>query len=149
VNISWYDAMLFCTWFNCRLLTEAEWEYVCTKNENSFWCCSENELNKYAWYSENSSGEIHNVAELLPNKYGLYDMHGNIWEWVFDCYDEKYYTKSIKNNPRCSFDIPFRSCRGGSIHAFSEMCRTSFRYYEPADYSAPDLGFRIAKSIKL
>jgi formylglycine-generating enzyme required for sulfatase activity len=145
-NISWYDAKMFCMWFDCRLLTEAEWEYASCKNKNTFWCCTENKLNDFAWYSENSEGEIHDTAQLQANNFGLFDMHGNVWEWVTDSYDENYYNTALLLNPKNKNSNIMKVCRGGSIHGFSEMCRSSFRYYEPAYYSAPDLGFRVAKS---
>jgi formylglycine-generating enzyme required for sulfatase activity len=131
-----------------RLPTEAEWELASGKLPGQHWCCEEEQLGTYAWYSENSHGSIHEIGEKSPNKYGLFDMHGNVWEWVMDSYDSEYYMDSPKKNPVCTKKTPYRSCRGGSIHGFSEMCRSEFRYYEPAYYSSYDLGFRIAKDIK-
>ena len=144
-NVTWYDAYIFALWVGCRLPTESEWEYASGKNENSEWCCDEDELINYGWYSENSKGFIHNVGLLKPNKFGLYDMHGNVWEWVLDFYDDEFYKGSNIYNPKNQEDNGYHVCRGGTIQGFSEMCRCSFRYYEPSDYKAVDLGFRIVK----
>lgn len=147
VNISWYDAAMFAVWVNCRLLTEAEWEYACRGNTLTDWCCeAERELELYAWYSNSSDGYVHQVGLLKPNKFGLHDMHGNVWEWCMDGYENDYYSKSPKLNPINNKEKLNKVCRGGSMHAFSEMCRSAFRHNEPPDYKATDVGFRLAKA---
>lgn len=145
VDLNWYDAYIFALWVGCRLPTEAEWELASGKLDDSEWCCLEKDLKNYAWYSENSNGYVHKVKELEKNKNGLYDMLGNVWEWVLDSYEENYYERSPKNNPLNTVENGYKVCRGGSIQAFSEMCRPSFRYYECANYKASDLGFRLVK----
>lgn len=147
-DITWFDAYIFALWIGCRLPTESEWEFASGKNNDNDWCCNENDLINYGWYSENSEGIIHDVGLLKPNQLGIYDMHGNIWEWVLDFYDDQYYENSDKLNPVNLKDNGLHVCRGGSIQGFSEMCRCSFRYYEPSDYKASDLGFRVVKEIK-
>lgn len=145
-NISWYDAYVFSKWCGCRLISEAEWEYAARANSKGLWYCTdEKELMEYAWFSENSKGKVHDIATLRPNGFGLYDMHGNVWELCQDTYEEDYYSKSPKNNPLNNKIANKKVCRGGSIHAFSEMCRNSFRDYVTADFYAFDLGFRVAK----
>lgn len=148
-NVSWYDAFMFCKWINCRLPTEAEWEWASRGGtKGSYWCCdSETDLHNYAWYSENSDGKIHLSKLLLPNKFGLYDMHGNVWEWCADTYDENYYSHSPIKNPINMEKNKCKVCRGGSINAFSEMCRCNFRNYESAELKAEDIGFRVAKTV--
>ena len=146
--ITWYDAYMFSYWMGARLLTEAEWEYASSSNNNDHWCCAENELIQYAWFSENSNGEIHPIAEKKANKFGLFDMHGNVWEWCLDSYDTDYYSKAALKNPCNKEDSEIKVCRGGSIHAFPEMCRKEFRSYEIASFKAYDLGMRLAKDIK-
>ncbi len=147
--VSWYDAIMFSKWINCRLLSEAEWEYACRGNSNGYWCCEkEEDLGKYAWYSENSDGYIHQIAQLKPNSYGLYDMHGNVWEWTADSYEAEYYSKSPLVNPINKNENSQKVCRGGSIQAFSEMCRSTFRTYESIDFKASDIGFRLARNGK-
>jgi formylglycine-generating enzyme required for sulfatase activity len=148
INVTWYDAAMFCLWLGCRLLTEAEWEYICRAGSPGNWCCrNEDELKQYAWYSENSHGMLHATAQLEPNQFGFYDLHGNVWEWCTDNYDEQYYAISPTDNPINTNENRNKVCRGGSYQAFSEMCRSALRYHEPAHFYSQDTGFRIAKSI--
>ncbi|EKE01005.1 MAG: hypothetical protein ACD_21C00246G0008 [uncultured bacterium] len=146
-DISWFDAVMFAAWIDCRLLTEAEWEYACRGGSSTDWCCeTENELKHYAWYSNSSNGYVRPVGLLKPNQFGLYDMHGNVWEWCLDGYEERYYDKSPEHNPVNNKDRLDKVCRGGSMHAFAEMCRSSFRHSEPPDFKAGDIGFRLART---
>jgi len=94
-------ALMYCRWlykktgvFYC-LPTEVEWEYACRAGSTSTYFFGDNEidLQKYAWYKKNSKGVYHKVGQLQPNAFGLYDMLGNVAEWVLDQYDEQYFTK--------------------------------------------------------
>ena len=84
---------------------------------------------------------------LKPNQFGLYDMHGNIWEWCFDSYSEDYYSESPCENPVNQNNEPNKVTRGGGYHGFSEMCRGAFRHNEPPNYYAYDIGCRLAKTV--
>lgn len=147
-GVSWFDAMAFALWMGCRLPSEAEWEFACAGGNAGEWCCgSSQDLTRWAWFSDNSHGLIHDVGALEPNAFGLHDLHGNVWEWCFDGYDDAYYGHSAAIDPVC-LSSPFarRSCRGGSVHALAEMCRTRYRWSEPARFRAGDLGLRLAQS---
>lgn len=153
-GVTWFDATVFALWMGCRLPTEAEWEFACGGGSEGEWCCEEEMLSQYAWYSENSQGTTHTVGTRAANQFHLYDLHGNVWEWCQDNYHQDYYASSPIIDP---VNIPPSSdrkgaytfdkvCRGGSIHALSEMCRTRYRFHEPADFLAEDLGFRLARN---
>lgn len=152
-NVSWLEAAAFSAWMGCRLPTEAEWEYACGTGSGEEWTCSrELELGAHAWYSENARGAVRPVAGLLPNSLGLSDLHGNVWEWCMDVYSPDFYARSPRHDP-VNLALPLaadtavgandRVCRGGSIHALAEMCRTRYRLHEPPEFAAADLGFRL------
>jgi formylglycine-generating enzyme required for sulfatase activity len=100
INISWDDARAYCDWLNgqqetgtYRLLTEAEWEFACRAGSETRWSCgdTEKQLVGYAWYRENAEGKTHPVGEKKPNAWKLHDMHGNVWEWCADWFDNNTY----------------------------------------------------------
>jgi formylglycine-generating enzyme required for sulfatase activity len=146
IGLSWFDAAVFALWMGCRLPTEAEWEFACGAGSEGEWCCGdEGGLARHAWYSENSSGEAHLVATREPNAFGLFDLHGNVWEWCRDDYDQDYYGRAPRRDPaNIALIEGNKVCRGGSMHALSEMCRSRFRLHEPPEFTAGDLGLRVA-----
>jgi|GEM_PF-688804 len=100
-----------------RLPTEAEWEYAARsggKNEKWAGTSNESQLTDYAWYYKNSGSKTHSVGQKKPNGLGIYDMSGNVWEWVSDWYDSSYYKNSPKNNPTGPNSGPGKVLRGGS-----------------------------------
>jgi sulfatase modifying factor 1 len=149
VDVTWVEAVRFAMWVGCSLPTEAEWEYACGAGSSSEWCCvDEGELHRYAWYSESSGGRLHEVATREPNGFGLFDLHGNVWEWCADAYADDFYERSPLEDPMNSSLEPAvtsKVCRGGSFHALAEMCRTRYRQHEPSDSWANDLGFRLVR----
>lgn len=153
-GVTWPQASLFALWMGCRLPTEAEWEYSCGAGSGSEWCCeSEQQLSGYAWYSANAHDQVRSAGTREPNSLGLCDMHGNVWEWCQDDYDQDFYGRAQPVNPLNLHhggppsvgEHPDKVVRGGSMNALSEMCRTRYRIHEPADFSAADLGFRLAR----
>lgn len=146
VNVTWFDAAVFAMWMGCRLPTEAEWEFACGSGlEGEWYCGDEGLLPRHAWYSENSGGEARPVGTREANAFGLFDLHGNVWEWCQDSYDQDYYSRSPLTDPiRIAPPHADKVCRGGSIHALPEMCRTRYRFHEPPSFRASDLGFRLA-----
>lgn len=157
VNISWHDAITFCnspsktaglTEFysiqddgkkvSCnlhsngyRLPSEAEWQYACKADTPGY---TYGELQKIAWYNENSNGQIQDVGKKEPNAWGLYDMLGNVWEWCYDLYDEKVYGS-------------YRIFRGGSWAEEARGCGATCRRRSHPTFHIDDLGFRLARSI--
>ncbi|NQX58397.1 formylglycine-generating enzyme family protein [Paenibacillus qinlingensis] len=157
VHISWHEAISFCNLLSqkeglnacysvssdgeqviCdwasngyRLPTEAEWQYACKAGTTGY---TYGELDKIAWFEENSGGEVHEVGTKEPNPWGLYDMLGNVWEWCWDVYDEKVYGS-------------YRIFRGGSWAEEARGCGATCRRRSHPTFSIDDLGFRLAKSV--
>jgi len=172
-NVSWLDAVKFCNKLSemegrkpfyeingegvrvpdwnrsgCRLPTEAEWEYACRASARApqQYSFGDNagSLVEFAWYSENSAGATHPVGKKRPNGFGLFDMHGNVWEWCWDCYSDAYYKEPTADDPRGPSGASHRVIRGGSWGNGPVNCRSPFRYrYAPVDRYY-FLGFRLA-----
>ena len=128
-SVSWDDAIAFCqklsqlTGKNYRLPTEAEWEYACRAGTTTNWCFGDDylQLEEYAWYIDNSQGTTHPVGQKLPNAFGLYDMHGNVWKW-------------------CQQVV----MRGGSWRNVPTFCLSAIRIYDiQCDYHKFNNGFRV------
>ena len=96
VNVTWDDAQAYCGWMGGRLPTEAEWEYAARGGSTE---ARYGNLDEIAWYNQNSGSQTHDVAQKRPNGFGLYDMLGNVWEWVNDWYDQNYYQNSPSQDP--------------------------------------------------
>ena len=134
-----------------RLPTEAEWEYAAKSGgKEELWAGTSDmfELEDFAWYEENSDSRTHPVGQKEPNGLGLYDMSGNAWEWVWDRYDEKYYERSPKNNPKGPLGGGYRVLRGGSWNTSPVDIRTALRSRYVPGYSLSHSGFRLARSAR-
>ena len=88
-------------------------------------------LRQYAWYDENSGGQTHPVGQKKPNAWGLYDMHGEVWEWCADWYDADYYAKSPADDPTGPANGADRVDRGGHWRRFAGKCRSACRGHVP------------------
>jgi formylglycine-generating enzyme required for sulfatase activity len=135
-----------------RLPTEAEWEYACRAGITTRYCYGDDEgqLGEYAWYVENSGNRTHRwthpVGEKKPNAWGLYDMHGNVWEWCEDWYNERYYASSPVDDPTGPTSGSLRVGRGGGWDDRAGNCRSAYRYLNQPEYRDSDLGFRVARA---
>ncbi|WP_425321952.1 formylglycine-generating enzyme family protein [Actinomyces trachealis] len=126
VNVSWNDSAAFCAITGTRLLTPEEWDRLCddqvAKQRQGMRAPA---LLQYAVFSESPDNRLQRVATKKPNRFGLYDMLGNAWEWCD------------------STDARQAPTKGGSYFSFAEMCRSSTSVNLPKTYRARDLGFRV------
>ncbi len=127
------------------LPTEAEWEYACRAGSTSRYGFgdSETELAKYGWFEDNAGGRTHPVGQKKPNAWGLYDVHGNVWEWCGDWYDGDYYKKSPGVDPPGPTTGASRVLRGGSWSDPAPYCRSSYRYCLPPWFCVHCYGVRL------
>jgi formylglycine-generating enzyme required for sulfatase activity len=128
------------------LPTEAQWEYACRAGSRTsfYFGDARSQLDDYAWYDGNSGSKTHAVGQKKPNAWGLYDMHGNIYEWCSDWYGA-YPTGSL-TNPMGPSTGSLRVLRGGSWFSDAALCRSSFRLRYVPSYRSHNLGFRLALS---
>jgi formylglycine-generating enzyme required for sulfatase activity len=135
-----------------RLPTEAEWEYACRAGSTGKYSFgdAEAELPQYAWLKPGSQGRPRPVGQKLPNRWGLFDMHGNVWQWCQDWYSDTYYAASSKNDPHGPATGTMRVLRGGAWDCTAEKCRSAYRHkehpvYSDACFGSDSYGFRRAR----
>jgi formylglycine-generating enzyme required for sulfatase activity len=154
-EVSWTDIERFLAALNERvpgldlcLPSEAQWEYACRSGSTTRWCFGDDEtgLGEYAWYGENPLRETHPVGQKRPNAWGLYDCHGNVYEWVRDAWHDGYEgaptTGASWETSEASAD---RVIRGGSCYGTARVCRSAFRSRRGPDDRNFLLGFRCAR----
>ncbi len=166
-EVSWHDAADFCKKLNelakgklpdgmsIQLPTEAQWEYACRAGTKTRFYSGnrDGDLDDVGWYSENSEVKTHPVGEKKPNAFGLYDMHGHLWQWCLDAYSPNYETlpavDPFNNHPLPAL-MGARVLRGGSYRiSYPRDCRSAIRYgYKPEDCGNV-IGFRIAAAAPL
>ena len=154
-SVSWNEVQTFIKTLNqktgghYRLPSEAEWEYACRAGQDTLYCGG-NDLDAVAWHYGNSGNETHPVGGKQANAFGLYDMSGNVWEWVQDCYHDSYQGApndgSIFNDgTNCASSR--RVIRGGSWNIEPVALRSAYRLrYFPDDRSY-SFGFRLAQDL--
>jgi len=159
INVSWADAKQYVGWLvkvtgkNYRLLSEAEWEYSARAGTNT----------RYAWGDEPGAGnancngcgtqwdleQTERAGSFKPNAFGLYDMHGNVWEWVEDNWHENYVGAPTDGSAWLQGGQPvFRVIRGGSWRNESELLRAAVRQKRNINVRFDTLGFRVARTMK-
>jgi formylglycine-generating enzyme required for sulfatase activity len=154
-RVSWNDAMAFCKGITEReraagrlsakweftLPTEAQWEYACRAGTPGPYA---GDLDAMAWYDKSCGirAEPHPVGTKQPNAWGLFDMHGNVWQWCLDWYGS--YPGGTARDPKGSNSGAYHVFRGGSWAANAASCRSSARNFYPSDYYTSDVGFRLA-----
>jgi formylglycine-generating enzyme required for sulfatase activity len=126
-----------------RLPTEAEWEYACRAGEEVEQARHGN-LRKIAWYDNNARRNPRAVGGLDPNAWGLHDMLGNVWEWVWDRYGD-YGSRRVRD-PAGPSSSPFRVYRGASFSSSASLCRAANRGHSLPDRRYPNVGFRVARN---
>jgi formylglycine-generating enzyme required for sulfatase activity len=163
VNVTWGDAQAYCAWAGGRLPKEAEWEYAARAGSTQ---ARYGNLNEIAWYANTSGciffrtychpkevGEVrpsiiyHQIGSgpMRPNAFGLFDMLGNVWEWVSDWYDKKYYESSPGVDPPGPSSGKDRVIRGFGYNDWGNRLRVSLRLNVPRGALDVDLGFRCVR----
>ena len=154
-NVSWDDAQSFIKFLSektgrkWRLPTEAEWEYAARSGglkQKYPGTSRDEELEAYAWLESNSGMKTHPVGTRKANDLGIYDMAGNVWQWVQDRYDRDYYRQSPRLNPKGDPFGANRILKGGSVYQQASYLRVSGRDYQDPAKRANCVGFRLALS---
>ncbi|MEL6672174.1 MAG: formylglycine-generating enzyme family protein [Bacteroidota bacterium] len=155
-KVTWEDAQRFIATLNqrssrtYRLPTEAEWEYSARGGRFSegYLYAGSDKLKEVGWYDENSGSQTHAVGQLFENEQGLFDMSGNVWEWVADHWHDTYVGAPADGSAWVEEDSTLpRVLRGGSWFNSAAYCRVSYRAWNPPDYRGDYIGFRLACSL--
>ncbi len=155
IDVSWDDAQAYVKWLSgktgqrYRLLSEAEWEYCCRAGTETAYSFGDTITKAQAQFSEGwgSAGKTVEVGSFPPNAFGLYDMHGNVWEWCEDCWNESYNGAPADGSAWATGDCTFRVLRGGSWLSLPQILRAARRLRDDAEYRVSIGGFRVARTL--
>ena len=156
-RVSWEDATTFCTKLNellknkinqARLPTEAQWEYACRAGTRTRFYSGnlDSDLNVAGWFDSNSGYTTHPVGQLKANAFGLYDMHGNVFHWCQDFWEDSYSSTNPTQNPTGPKQGISRVLRGGSWSDPPDYCRSAYRDGITPDVRYLNFGFRVVIS---
>jgi formylglycine-generating enzyme required for sulfatase activity len=156
-NVSWDDCQAFLQKLNDKLKsssgkftlpTEAQWEYACRAGTTTKYSFGDDEarFGEYAWFAGNAGSKTHPVGEKKVNAFGLYDMHGNVWEWCADWYSDTYYAASTADDPLGPDSGATRVLRGGSWNYYPDSARSAFRYRGSPGLRSNIFGFRVSRT---
>ena len=152
-QVSWQEVQTFVRTLHTRegvtayrLPTEAEWEYAARAGSTTAYSFGNkaSKLGDYAWYGDNAGGRTHPVGQRKPNAWGLYDVHGNVWEWVQDWYGP--YDVDAVTDPQGASADSYRVYRGGGWGTFAGNCRSADRNFDTPDMRLAGLGFRVLRA---
>ena len=154
-TVSWDEAVEFCkklsqkTGKTASLPTEAQWGYACRAgNKTRFgYGDDDDQLGDYAWYTNNSDSKTQAVGQKKPNDWGLYDMHGTVWEWCADWYAASY-AKANETDPTGAGSGTLRALRGGGWHVNPRSCRSTNRGRIGPGNQGNNIGFRVVLDFK-
>jgi formylglycine-generating enzyme required for sulfatase activity len=153
INVSWEDAQAYVEWLSketgrpYRLLSEAEWEYACRAGTTTRYSWGDEITLENANYGKQVADETSEVGSYPPNRWGLYDMHGNVREWVEDCWNNSYTGAPNDGSAWTSGNCTQRVVRGGAWSDRPGLLRSASRQELPADYESNDIGFRVARTL--
>lgn len=153
-NVSWHDVQRYIKRLNemsggkevYRLPTEAEWEFACRSGGKEQLYSGGSNVDRVAWYRGNSNKTVHAVGGKASNGLGLFDMSGNVYEWVADSYSPDAYKAHDRNNPTYQVESDYKVCRGGSWLLYARDCRSANRSYYFSNSRNYNLGFRLVKN---
>jgi formylglycine-generating enzyme required for sulfatase activity len=149
--VDWNQAREFCTRLSAltgrtfTLTSEAQWEYACRAGSTTLYSFGDldADLGNYAWYGWNSGDQVHQIGFKIPNAWGLYDMHGNVWEWCLDSWHTDYASAPTDGSAWEPETGSYKVLRGGSWFYSPVGCRSAFRYAFPSDIGGGYLGYGI------
>jgi formylglycine-generating enzyme required for sulfatase activity len=152
-QVSWNDAQEFISKLSAktgkkyRLPSEAESEYAARAGSQTAYSFGDDarELARYAWFEGNSGEQTHPVGEKPPNPFGLYDLHGNVWEWTEDCWSENYSSAPTEGSAWTTGNCSQRVMRGGSWLSYAKDLRSAFRVRSAVSVGDGGGGFRVAR----